>query len=189
MEASHSSASLENSLVASPWWVSKCLQRDFIQGHICFPCQKIHNWYDILHQMTPRKNLENRDSHCTSHLVTSPRLLTWYAEMGSSRIPAGAKTGCPPKLLDIRHCGFWWLYFWYFLNTKWSEAWVLWLLPFLFADEAAITKHSEDELQKLINRLSAACRDFGLPIKQWGKMSPVHLTSKYLTSILKLFMI
>ena len=37
----------------------------FIQGHICFPCQKIHNWYDILHQMTTRKNVENRDSHWT----------------------------------------------------------------------------------------------------------------------------
>lgn len=66
---------------------------------------------------------------------------------------------------------------------------MLWLLPFLVADDAAITTHSEDELQKLINRFSAACEDFGLPIKEWGKMSQVHLTSKYLTSSLKLFMI
>ena len=55
--------------------------------------------------------------------------------MGSSRIPP--KTGCRPKLLDIRHCGFWWLHFWYFLHTKWSEAWVLWLLPLLVADDVA----------------------------------------------------
>ena len=66
---------------------------------------------------------------------------------------------------------------------------MLWLLPFLVVDDVAISTHSEDELQKLINRFSAACKDFGLPIKEWGKMSPVHLTSKYLTSNLKLFMI
>ena len=38
------------------------------------------------------------------------------------------------------------------------------LRDFLFADDAAITSHSAEDLQLLINRFSKACRDFGLTI-------------------------
>ncbi|XP_050710731.1 uncharacterized protein LOC126995286 [Eriocheir sinensis] len=34
----------------------------------------------------------------------------------------------------------------------------------LFADDAAVTSHSEQDLQRLMDRLSQACRDFGLTI-------------------------
>ena len=38
------------------------------------------------------------------------------------------------------------------------------LRDFLFADDAAITAHSVDDLQQLMTRFSEACRDFGLTI-------------------------
>eukprot|EP00745_Piridium_sociabile_P043277 TRINITY_DN8831_c0_g1_i1.p1 TRINITY_DN8831_c0_g1~~TRINITY_DN8831_c0_g1_i1.p1 ORF type:complete len:1016 (+),score=240.62 TRINITY_DN8831_c0_g1_i1:1061-4108(+) len=38
------------------------------------------------------------------------------------------------------------------------------LRDFLFADDAAITTHSAEELQQLMNRFSEACHDFGLTI-------------------------
>ena len=40
------------------------------------------------------------------------------------------------------------------------------LRDFLFADDAAVTTHSADDLQKLIDRFSSACKDFGLTISQ-----------------------
>ena len=38
------------------------------------------------------------------------------------------------------------------------------LRDFLFADDAAVTVHSADNLQRLMDRLSQACKDFGLTI-------------------------
>lgn len=40
------------------------------------------------------------------------------------------------------------------------------LRDFLFADDAAITTRSADELQQLMDRFSEACQDFGLTISQ-----------------------
>ena len=40
------------------------------------------------------------------------------------------------------------------------------LRDFLFADDAAITTHSADELQLLMDRFSRACQDFGLTISE-----------------------
>ena len=37
---------------------------------------------------------------------------------------------------------------------------------FLFADDAAVATHSEEELQMLIDRFASACREFGLTISQ-----------------------
>jgi len=33
-----------------------------------------------------------------------------------------------------------------------------------FADDAAVTSHTEQELQRLMDRFSQACKDFGLTI-------------------------
>lgn len=38
------------------------------------------------------------------------------------------------------------------------------LRDFLFADDTAITTHTPDDLQQLMDRCSAACKDFGLTI-------------------------
>ena len=38
------------------------------------------------------------------------------------------------------------------------------LRDLLFADGAAVTAHSAEDLQQLMNRFSKACRDFGLTI-------------------------
>ena len=40
------------------------------------------------------------------------------------------------------------------------------LRDFLFADDAAVATHSEEELQMLIDRFASACREFGLTISQ-----------------------
>ena len=36
----------------------------------------------------------------------------------------------------------------------------------LFADDAALTAHSGEALQRLVNRFAHACREFGLTISQ-----------------------
>ena len=40
------------------------------------------------------------------------------------------------------------------------------LRDFLFADDAAIATHSAEDLQRLMDRFSNACREFGLTISQ-----------------------
>ena len=41
------------------------------------------------------------------------------------------------------------------------------LRDFLFADDAAVTIYTEEELQQLMQRFTVACEDFGLAIKPW----------------------
>ena len=49
----------------------------------------------------------------------------------------------------------------------------------LFADDAGIATHSESELQFLMDRLSAACKDFGLIISiPKTKILPQGVTEK-----------
>ncbi|XP_069984636.1 uncharacterized protein [Penaeus vannamei] len=45
-------------------------------------------------------------------------------------------------------------------NTKADKV----LIRELFADDAALTSHSEEGLQHLVNKLSHACKEFGLTI-------------------------
>ena len=45
-----------------------------------------------------------------------------------------------------------------------SKTQVKCLREFLFADDAAVTAHSEEDLQQLMNRFSHACQEFGLTI-------------------------
>ena len=41
---------------------------------------------------------------------------------------------------------------------------MVWLLKLFYVDDAAITTHSASDLQKLIDKFSSACTDFGLTI-------------------------
>ena len=45
-----------------------------------------------------------------------------------------------------------------------TKAYVVLIRELLFADDAALTSHSEDGLQHLVDKLSHACKDFGLTI-------------------------
>ena len=52
------------------------------------------------------------------------------------------------------------------------------IIDMLFADDAAIAAHTEEELQHLMDRLSLACRDFGLIISLPKTKCPkAHLPS------------
>ena len=49
----------------------------------------------------------------------------------------------------------------------------------LFADDAAITSHTEQELQELMDRFSQACKDFGLTISPGCGNITCHLIDSY----------
>ena len=49
-------------------------------------------------------------------------------------------------------------------STPKPKAYVVLILELLFADNAALTSHSEEGLQHLVDKLSHACKEFGLTI-------------------------
>ena len=53
-----------------------------------------------------------------------------------------------------------------YLRTRKAKARVreVCLRDFLFADDAAVTTHTEESLQQLMQRFTVACEDFGLTI-------------------------
>ena len=58
------------------WSIFKCLKREFLHSYsvVSMPNAQQH---DILYKDNYKKNVGNRDSHCTSKSLTSLRYLTW----------------------------------------------------------------------------------------------------------------
>ena len=55
------------------------------------------------------------------------------------------------------------------------------IMELLCADDAALANHSEADVQRLINRFAAACREFGLTINLKKKEVVSHDVSKALS--------
>ena len=59
------------------WSIFKCLKREFLHSYsvVSMPNAQQH---DILYKDNYKKNVGNRDSHCTSKSLTSLRYLIWW---------------------------------------------------------------------------------------------------------------